>query len=80
VTMQMTSAGGLSTARLKRMHDVMAGHVESGDIPGLVTLVSRRGEIHVDTIGHVAIGGERHHFPHHLDDQADYGGCRDDPC
>ena len=57
MTMQMTSAGGLSTARLKRMHDVMAGHVESGDIPGLVTLVSRRGEIHVDTIGHVAIGG-----------------------
>ncbi len=57
MTMQMTSAGGLSTARLKRMHDVMAGHVESGDIPGLVTLVSRRGEIRVDTIGHVAIGG-----------------------
>jgi CubicO group peptidase (beta-lactamase class C family) len=35
----------------------MAGHVESGDIPGLVTLVSRRGETHVDTIGNIAIGG-----------------------
>jgi hypothetical protein len=29
--MRMTSAGGLSTARLKQVHDVMAGHVESGD-------------------------------------------------
>jgi hypothetical protein len=35
----------------------MAGHVEAGDIPGMVTLVSRRGEIHVDAIGKMAIGG-----------------------
>jgi CubicO group peptidase (beta-lactamase class C family) len=55
--MQNTGTGGLSKTRLKRMHDVMAGHVESGDIPGLVTLVSRRGETHVDTIGNIAIGG-----------------------
>jgi CubicO group peptidase (beta-lactamase class C family) len=47
----------LSRPRLKRMHDVMAGHVASGDIPGLVTLISRRGEIHVDVIGKMAIGG-----------------------
>jgi CubicO group peptidase (beta-lactamase class C family) len=47
----------LSKPRLERMHDVMAGHVASGDIPGLVTLVSRRGEIHVDAIGKMAIGG-----------------------
>jgi len=33
------------------MHDVMAGHVASGDVPGLVTLVSRRGQVHVDAIG-----------------------------
>lgn len=36
------STGGLSEARLGRMHDVMAGHVERGEVPGLVTLVSRR--------------------------------------
>src|SRR5215207_3966615 len=47
----------LSRPRLERMHDVMAGHVASGDIPGMVTLVSRRGEIHVDAIGKMAIGG-----------------------
>ncbi|MDB5635637.1 MAG: serine hydrolase [Bradyrhizobium sp.] len=55
--MKMTSTGGLSKPRLARMHDVMAGHVEAGDIPGLVTLVSRGGETHVDTIGKIAIDG-----------------------
>src|SRR5947209_11377679 len=51
------SIGGLSKARLDRMHDVMAGYVERGDVPGLVTLVSRRGEVHVDAIGTAALGG-----------------------
>src|SRR5438552_2514713 len=39
------------------MHDVMAGHVERGELPGLVTLVSRRDEVHVDAIGMKALGG-----------------------
>src|SRR5437588_4623453 len=50
------STAGLSKARRSRMHDVMAGYVERGDAPGLVTLVSRRGEVHVDVIGTQAIG------------------------
>jgi len=49
--------GGLSTARLARMHDVMAGYVERGEVPGLVTLVGRRGEVHVDAVGMKAVGG-----------------------
>src|SRR3954451_5067332 len=53
---QTMSIGGLSRARLGRMHDVMAGHVERGEVPGIVTLVSRRGEVHVDTIGMKAVG------------------------
>ena len=48
--------GGLSKARLARMHDVMAGYVERGEMPGLVTLISRRGEVHVDAIGMKAGG------------------------
>src|SRR5262245_60977000 len=48
---------GLSKTRLARMHVVMAGHVERGGIPGLVTLVSRRRETHVDAIGAMAQGG-----------------------
>jgi CubicO group peptidase (beta-lactamase class C family) len=51
------STGGLSKARLGRLHDVMAGYVERGAVPGLVTLVSRRGEVHVDAIGLKAVGG-----------------------
>jgi len=39
------------------MHDVMAGYVERGEGPGIVTLVSRRGEVHVDAIGMKAVGG-----------------------
>src|SRR5258705_473040 len=51
--------GGLSKARLGRMHDVMAGYVERGEAPGIVTLVSRRGEVHVDAIGTKAVGGDQ---------------------
>src|SRR5437899_7603057 len=53
---QVMSTGGLSRARLSRMHEVMAGYVERGEVPGLVTLISRRGEVHVDVIGTQAIG------------------------
>ena len=55
--MEMTGAGGLSKTRLRRMHDIMAGHVDDGSMPGLVMLVRRRGEIHVDVIGNMAIDG-----------------------
>jgi CubicO group peptidase (beta-lactamase class C family) len=51
------STSGLSRSRLARLHNVMAGYVERGEMPGLVTLVSRRGEVHVDAIGTQAIGG-----------------------
>ena len=43
--------GGFSKARLTRMHQVMASYVERGIVAGLVTLLSRRGETMVDTIG-----------------------------
>jgi CubicO group peptidase (beta-lactamase class C family) len=49
----------LSQARLERMHDVMAGHVERGFVPGLVTLLSRRGETHVDVIGTMAFDSDK---------------------
>jgi CubicO group peptidase (beta-lactamase class C family) len=50
------STGRLSRARLERMHDVMAGHVDRGVVPGVVTLLSRRGEVQVDAIGSRAFG------------------------
>jgi CubicO group peptidase (beta-lactamase class C family) len=50
------SDGGFSKARLARMHATMAGYVERGDLPGMVTLLARRGEVHVDVIGTKAVG------------------------
>jgi CubicO group peptidase (beta-lactamase class C family) len=41
----------LSTAGLEQLQDVMARHVEAGELPGLVTLVARGDEVHVDAIG-----------------------------
>jgi CubicO group peptidase (beta-lactamase class C family) len=39
------------------MHDVMAGYVARGEVPGLVAGVIRRGEVHVDPIGTKSLGG-----------------------
>src|SRR5262249_39399102 len=52
-----SNIGGLSKARLQRMHDVMGGHVSSGGVPGLVALVSPHAEVHAAPIGSMAIGG-----------------------
>jgi len=38
------------------MHEVMSGHVESRALPGLVTLISRRGEVPVGVTGAHAFG------------------------
>lgn len=46
-----------SRPRLQRMHDILARHVDRGTLPGLVTLISRRGETHVDAIGNFAVDG-----------------------
>ena len=37
--------------RTSHLHDVMAAHVEAGELPGLVMLVARGDDVHVDTIG-----------------------------
>ena len=47
----------LSSARLERMHNVLADYVERGVVPGLVALVNRKGETHVETLGAMALGG-----------------------
>src|SRR3989449_2710429 len=57
MVLKQMSNGGLSKTRLGRMHDVMAGYVERGEVPGIVTLVSRRGEVHVDAIGTTTVAG-----------------------
>jgi CubicO group peptidase (beta-lactamase class C family) len=50
-------SGRFSSARLARMQRVMSGHVESGKVPGLVTVLSRRGELQVEALGTKTLGG-----------------------
>ena len=48
--------GGLSKPRLERMRQVLAGYVERNEMPGLVTLVSRHDEVHVEAHGKMSNG------------------------
>ena len=49
--------GGLARARLTRMQERMTAHVERGYVPGIVTLVSRRGATHFHAVGNKSVGG-----------------------
>ena len=50
----------LSKSRVGRLREVMAGYVERGEVPGVVALLARRGEVHVEAIGAKAFGsGDR---------------------
>jgi hypothetical protein len=50
------NTAALSSTRLGRMHAILTAYVERGELPGIVTLVSRRGETRVETIGAQATG------------------------
>jgi CubicO group peptidase (beta-lactamase class C family) len=49
--MQSFNSGGLSRSRLGRLREVMARYIGDRAVPGLVTLVSRRGEVQVEVLG-----------------------------
>ena len=49
--MPVIGAGGLSRPRLARLDEAMRGYVERGELAGVVTLVSRRDDLHVAAIG-----------------------------
>jgi CubicO group peptidase (beta-lactamase class C family) len=48
---QALSRGGFSKVRLKRLHEVMTGYTDRGEVPGMVTLVSRGKDLFVDSFG-----------------------------
>jgi CubicO group peptidase (beta-lactamase class C family) len=51
----MTTA--LSAEGLHRLHEAMAARVAAGELPGLVTVLARGDEVHLDTIGSYAFDG-----------------------
>ena len=55
----MTTSAGLSKEGLVRLHDIMARDVAHGAAPGLVSVISRRGEAEIDAIGMTALGSRQ---------------------
>jgi CubicO group peptidase (beta-lactamase class C family) len=53
----MYSAAGLSAAGLNGLHAAVERHVGDEKVPGLVTLVARGGQVHVEALGRLAVGG-----------------------
>ncbi|MFJ6167634.1 serine hydrolase domain-containing protein [Micromonospora orduensis] len=51
------STGGFSAKRLVRVRDLLERHVDSGFVPGLVMVLARRGEVHVEARGTLAFQG-----------------------
>ena len=47
---------GLSPSGVARLHRVLSGHVDGGDLPGLVALVAHGDSVHVEAIGTLAFG------------------------
>ncbi|WBP91536.1 serine hydrolase domain-containing protein [Kitasatospora cathayae] len=52
-----TSNGGFSAAGLRKVRDVLARHVDSGRIPGVVALIGRGDETHVEALGTMSHDG-----------------------
>jgi hypothetical protein len=48
---------GLTAAGLEHLHAVAEAHVGDGPVPGLVALVARGEQVHVETLGALAVGG-----------------------
>src|SRR5439155_13337600 len=49
----------LSQTGLERLHQAMAARVARGEMPGMVTLMAKGDEVHVDAIGTMAFGGDQ---------------------
>ena len=50
-------ADGLTEAGLERLHAVAEQHVGDDRVPGLVALVARGDQVHVEALGRLAVGG-----------------------
>lgn len=50
--------GSVSGEGRRRLHDAMAARVARGELPGLVTVLDRGGEVHVDAIGSTGFGAD----------------------
>jgi hypothetical protein len=49
----------LSTMALGQLHESMSGYTARGEVPGLVALIARGDEVHVDALGTAAVNGQQ---------------------
>lgn len=56
--MSRAVAGGLSKERLGRLRPVLAGHVERGEVAGMVALAARGADVHVEAVGVQDLAGK----------------------
>jgi CubicO group peptidase (beta-lactamase class C family) len=54
---RQVASGGFSSKRLTRVRALLKGHVDSGFVPGIVAVLARRGEVHVEATGTLAFEG-----------------------
>jgi CubicO group peptidase (beta-lactamase class C family) len=54
--MQVT-IGGFSSRRLARVRELLERHVDSGFVPGVVAVLARHGEVHIEATGNLAFEG-----------------------
>jgi CubicO group peptidase (beta-lactamase class C family) len=53
----MDAVAGLTAAGLQGLHAAAERHVGDDRVPGLVALVARGGQVHVEALGRLAVGG-----------------------
>ncbi|RAO29700.1 uncharacterized protein PSN13_04898 [Micromonospora saelicesensis] len=61
------ASGGFSSKRLARLQGLLERHVESGFVPGMVVVLARHGEVHVEATGHLAFDGPGSQTPMAID-------------
>ncbi|MEV2240339.1 serine hydrolase domain-containing protein [Micromonospora sp. NPDC049891] len=51
------ATGGFSSTRLARLREVLDRHVDSGFVPGVVAVLARHGQVHIEATGNLAFEG-----------------------
>jgi hypothetical protein len=60
---RQVTAGGFSSKRLVRVRELLERHVDSGFVPGVVAVLARHGEVHIEATGNLAFEGEGSRTP-----------------
>jgi CubicO group peptidase (beta-lactamase class C family) len=57
------TTGGFSSKRLTRVRDLLERHVESGFVPGMLAVLARHGDVHLEATGTLAFEGAGSRIP-----------------